>query len=207
MKTIKLLIISAAAVVMTSCGNNKTGNGEEADSVDVASVEAATANSELWTEEAVEKQVREMFDAVNEQFQSGNGIDCGALDRQYCTKYYLSCVDRIYQYDEENGVGDMYFMGDECWHWCFDIMPPFVVENVKVDLLSGDQAQAQVRLVSGGVGKAADDEDEYTSGTTMILWLEDGQWKVNNWLDPEVYADNGYLGMMEDYIRENNIPE
>ena len=45
MKTIKLLIISAAAVVMTSCGNNKTGNGEEADSVDVASVEAATANS------------------------------------------------------------------------------------------------------------------------------------------------------------------
>jgi hypothetical protein len=203
MKRINYLIIAALLVALTSCGsNNKTGNGEEADSVDVAGVEAS-ANDELWTEEAVEQQVRDMFDALNEQCD-GEGIDIGALDRQFCTSYFLSLQDRIRKYDE-NAVGDMCFMGDEGWHWVFDIVPPFLVENVNVDLLSDDQAQAQVRLVSTGVGKAADDEDEYTAGTTMILWLEDGVWKVNNWLDPEVYGDNGYLGMMEDYIRENNV--
>ena len=203
----KYFAIAAAAVVMASCGSNsKSGTGEEADSVEVARVEAAAANSELWSEEVVEKQVREMFSVLNDQYEKDGYTDCSALDIQYCTKYYLSLVSRIREYDID-AVGDMRFMGDEGWHWSFGIVPPYTVENVKVDLLSGDQAQAQVRLVSAGVGKAADDEDEYTAGTTMILWLEDGQWKINNWLDPEVYADNGYLGMMEDYIRENNIPE
>ncbi len=203
----KYFAIAAAAVVMASCGSNsKSRTGEEADSVEVARVEAAAANSELWSEEVVEKQVREMFSVLNDRYEKDGYTDCSALDIQYCTKYYLSLVSRIREYDID-AVGDMRFMGDEGWHWSFGIVPPYTVENVKVDLLSGDQAQAQVRLVSAGVGKAADDEDEYTAGTTMILWLEDGQWKINNWLDPEVYADNGYLGMMEDYIRENNIPE
>jgi len=207
MKRIYYFAIAASVVVMASCGNNnKTGNNEEVDSVEVASIEAAVANDEQWSEEAVEQQVRQMFDAVNEQIDNEGGLDCGALDRQFCSKYYLSCVDRIRAYDEENGSGDMYFMGDECWHWSFDLIP-YKVESVKVDLLSGDQAQAQVRFVCTGVGKAADDEDEYTGGTTMILCLEDGQWKVNNWLDPEVYDTDGYLGMMEAYIRENNVPE
>lgn len=207
MRKIIFFAIAAAAVVMASCGSNsKSGTGEEADSVEVARVEAAAANSELWSEEVVEKQVREMFSVLNDQYEKDGYTDCSALDIQYCTKYYLSLVSRIREYDID-AVGDMRFMGDEGWHWSFGIVPPYIVENVKVDLLSGDQAQAQVRLVSAGVGKAADDEDEYIAGTTMILWLEDGQWKINNWLDPEVYADNGYLGMMEDYMRENNIPE
>ena len=207
MRKIIFFAIAAAAVVMASCGSNsKSGTGEEADSVEVARVEAAAANSELWSEEVVEKQVREMFSVLNDQYEKDGYTDCSALDIQYCTKYYLSLVSRIREYDID-AVGDMRFMGDEGWHWSFGIVPPYIVENVKVDLLSGDQAQAQVRFVSAGVGKAADDEDEYTAGTTMILWLEDGQWKINNWLDPEVYSDNGYLGMMEDYIRENNIPE
>ena len=206
MKRIYYLAIAAAAVVLASCGsNNKTGNGEDADSIEVAEVEAS-ANNEQWTEEAVEQQVRNMFETLNTQFNNDDFINCSALDRMYCTDYYLSLVDRIRDFDVD-AEGDMCFMGDEGYHWTFGLVPPYQVENVNVDLLSGDQAQAQVRLISTGVGKAADDEDEYTAGTTMILWLEDGVWKVNNWLDPEVYGDNGYLGMMEDYIRENNVPE
>jgi hypothetical protein len=40
---------------------------------------------------------------------------------------------------------------------------------------------------------------------TLKLQLEDGTWKVSNWLDPEVYEEGGYVSMLEYYVSENGI--
>lgn len=201
MKKVLYGFAMATAIAMASCGNTTQQTNADSDST-VAT--QADADAQI-SKETIVSQVEKIYERLNEMNENGE-IDLRQLEQEFCTSYYLSLKERIAQYDE-NATGDMCFMGDEGYHWLLDLVLPFSVEQVSVDMLGQDQAQVQVRLISMGVGKAADDEDEYTAGTTMILCLENGQWKVNNWLDPEAYDEGGYLGMLETYIKENNVPD
>ena len=201
MKKVMYGFAMAAVVAMASCGNATQQTKVDSDST--VTVQADV--DEQVSKEAIVAQVEKIYERLNEMNENGE-LDLQQLEQEFCTSYYLSMKERIAQYDKD-AQGDMRFMGDEGYHWLLDLVPPFSVEQVTVDMLSQDQAQVQVRLISTGVGKVVDDEDEYTAGTTMILLLEDGEWKVNNWLDPEAYDEDGYLGMLETYVKENDIPK
>lgn len=201
MKKVMYGFAMSAVVAMASCGNATQQTKVDSDST--VTVQADV--DEQVSKEAIVAQVEKIYERLNEMNENGE-LDLQQLEQEFCTSYYLSMKERIAQYDKD-AQGDMCFMGDEGYHWLLDLVPPFSVEQVTVDMLSQDQAQVQVRLISTGVGKVVDDEDEYTAGTTMILLLEDGEWKVNNWLDPEAYDEDGYLGMLETYVKENDIPK
>ena len=55
------IAIVAVITTMVSCGS-KTAKGGDNDSTAVADSTVATASTELWTEEAVEAQIRKMYD-------------------------------------------------------------------------------------------------------------------------------------------------
>ena len=64
-KVLFSIAIVVVVVSMVSCGN-KTAKGGDSDSTAIADSAVASAPSELWTTEAVEAQVRKMYDRLND---------------------------------------------------------------------------------------------------------------------------------------------
>ena len=190
MKKVLYGFAMATAVALASCGNTTKPAVIENDSTEITEAEKPVS------EDAVFSQVSKMYERLNQMGESGE-IDLGKLEQEFCTKYYLDLKERIAQYDE-NATGDMRFMGDEGYHWLLGQALPLTIQDLNAQILSDNEAIAQIRFDGG-------DEDD-PCGITIKLQLEDGEWKVSNWLDPEAYDEGGYVGMLENYISENNIP-
>lgn len=195
MKKVFLSIAIVVAVAsMVSCGS-KTAQGGDSDSTAVADSAVATASEELWTVEAVEAQVRKMYDRLNDMDKNGI-INIHGLEDEFCTSYYLGLRDAIGKAME--GVkGDQVFFGDEeGYRFLAGMGTPLEIEIIKTDLLTGNMAQAQVRF------KGADEENGFMR---LELDLENGQWRVNNFDQPEAFGPGGYLKMMQDFAGEHGI--
>ena len=190
MKKVLYGFAMATAVALASCGNTTKPVLVENDSTEI------TEPEKLVSEDAVFFQVSKIYERLNLMGESGE-IDLGKLEQEFCTKYFLDLKGRIAQYDE-NATGDMRFMGDEGYHWLLGLALPLTIAEMNAQILSDNEALAQVRFDGC-------DEDE-PCGMTLKLQLEEGQWKVSNWLDPEAYDESGYVGMLENYISENDVP-
>lgn len=195
MKKVFLSIAIVVAVAsMVSCGS-KTAQGGDSDSTAVADSAVATASEELWTVEAVEAQVRKMYDRLNDMDKNGI-INIHGLEDEFCTSYYLGLRDAIGKAME--GVkGDQVFFGDEeGYRFLAGMGTPLEIEIIKTDLLTGNMAQAQVRF------KGADEENGFMR---LELDFENGQWRVKNFDQPEAFGPGGYLKIMEDFAGEHGI--
>ena len=192
-----LLSIAIVAVVatMVSCGN-KTAKGSDNDSTAVADSAVATATVELWSEEAVEAQIRKMYDRLNEMGRKGE-INIAKLEDEFCSGFYLNLRNAISKAIKGATGDDQMFFGDEEGYRFFAGMStPMEIESIKADLLTGDMAQAQVRF------KGADEENGFMR---LELDLENGAWRVKNFDQPEAFGSGGILKMMEDFAREHGI--
>ena len=206
MKKVFLSIaIVAVTATMVSCGN-KTAKGGDNDSTTVADSVVAdstvadstvtAAPADIWTEEAVEAQIRKMYDRLNEMDKNG-AINIVKLEDEFCSSYYLNLRNAIRK-AIENATGDdqMFFGDEEGYRFLAGMATPLEIEIIKVDLLTGDMAQAQVRF------KGADEENGFMR---LELDLEDGAWRVKNFDQPEAFGPGGVLKMMEDFAREHGI--
>ena len=192
-----LLSIAIVTVIttMVSCGN-KTAKGSDNDSTAVADSAVATATVELWSEEAVEAQIRKMYDRLNEMGKKGE-IDISALEDEFCSGFYLNLRNSIHKAIKGATGDDQMFFGDEEGYRFFAGMStPMEIESIKADLLTGDMAQAQVRF------KGADEENGFMR---LELDLENGAWRVKNFDQPEAFGPGGILKMMIDFALEHGI--
>ncbi len=189
MKKVLYGLAMVTAVATTSCGNTTKPLIVENDSTEI------TEPEKLVSEDAVFFQVSKIYERLNQMGES-EVIDLAQLEQEFCTSYFLNLKQRIARFDE-NPTGDMCFMGDEGYHWLVGQSLPLTIESLRTQILSDTEALAQIKFAS------ADEDDP--CGMTLKLQLEDGEWKVSNWLDPEVYDEGGYVAMMENYIMENNI--
>ena len=181
-KVLLSIAIVALIATMVSCGN-KTAQGGDNDSTAVADSavsmaaadSVATAPEELWTVEAVEAQVRKIYDRLNDMDKDG-----------------------IISKSLTDAMGDDHmFLGDEEGYRFFaGLGAPLEIETIKADLLTGDMAQAQVRF------KGADEENGFMR---LELEFENGQWRVKNFDQPEVFGPGGYLKIMQDFAGEHGI--
>ncbi|MBQ9230976.1 MAG: hypothetical protein IJ190_07310 [Prevotella sp.] len=209
----KALLSFAIAMVTTAlvaCGNKTKTAGADTDSLSnetTADSLAAQADdvedvapADLWTVEAVEYQVRQMYKWFNGQVKA-NAKELGTkMDDKYCTGYYLLLKQNIAAHDAD-ATGDMRFFGDETGcRWTANLSTPLTIERVKAELLTGNMARAEVKFV-----RKSDEQGE-KGVMTFELWMENGRWCVNNFIEPDIFSDNGYIGMMEEYARNNNIP-
>ena len=199
------IAIVAVVATMVSCGSKTAKGGDNdltaaADSTaaDSAVADSATTNApaELWTEEAVEAQIRKMYDRLNDMDKNGV-INIVTLEDEFCSSYYLNLRNAIRKAVEDATGDDQMFFGDEeGYRFLAGMATPLEIETVKVDLLTGDMAQAQVRF------KGADEENGFMR---LELDLENGAWRVKNFDQPEAFGPGGILKIMEEFVHEHGI--
>lgn len=194
--------LAVAALVLAACGNKTQPVGSGTDSVAADTVAAApvqpvaAAPADLWTKETVEAQVRKIYDRLGDMHKRGE-VSTKQLEDEFCSGYFLSLRDRIADYDRRHATGDMYFMGDEGYHWLADVGLPLKVASIAPELLPDNKARAQVKFEC---------DDDHKGFMVLELCMENGAWKVNNFMEPEAYGGEGYLGLMEAYARANGLP-
>ena len=204
-KVVFSIAIVAVVATMASCGSKTAKGGdndstavlsEQSDQVGVADSTVASAPEELWTVEAVETQVRKIYDRLNDMDKNGI-VNIRQLEDEFCTSYYL-CLRNAISKSLIDAMGDdLMFLGDEEGYRFFAGMgTPLEIETIKADLLTGDMAQAQVRF------KGADEENGFMR---LELDFENGQWRVKNFDQPEAFGPGGYLKIMQDFAGEHGI--
>ena len=182
----KLLIVLVGMLTIAACGN-KTNGGASVDSTLVDSLKTDSVVlglGDLWSVEAVEAQIRVCFDEVN-RMGEGDGINITRLDSMFCSKDFLDLQSQLYAKVRESLV---MFEGDEGHHWLPGIGTPMTIESIKAELLTGDQAEAVVWLKDPNGNKGH---------LEMNLYLEDGAWKIHNWIDADVYPFGALLNWMQ----------
>ena len=182
----KLLIAVVGVLTMAACGN-KTKGGEAIDSTLVDSLmtdSVVLGVTDLWTVDAVEAQIRLCFDEVNKMAEA-DGIYINRLDSMFCSKDFLELQDQLFAKVRE---GQLMFDGDEGHHWTAGVGSPVTVDSIKSELLTGDQAQAEVWLK---------DKRGNKGHLEMNLYLEDDAWKIHNWIDADVYPFGSLFTWMQ----------
>lgn len=194
-KVVLPIAIVAVIATMVSCGS-KTAKGGDNDSTEVVDSAVTTSTADLWTEEAVEAQIRKMYDRLNDMDKNGV-ININTLEDEFCSGSYLNLRNAIHKALKDATGDDRMFFGDEeGYRFLAGMSTPLEIENIKVDLLTGDMAQAQVRF------KSADEENGFMR---LELDLENGAWRVKNFDQPEVFGPGGILKMMVDFALEHGI--
>ena len=199
----KQLILNFAILVaigtMAACGSKTAKGGDNDSTAQADSAVQTAAQTDLWTEEAVEAQIRKIYDRINEMNKQGS-VDISQLEDEFCSSYFLDLRNAIAKHDEQ-AKGDMRFMGDEGYHWLLGLKLPMKIDKINCELLTEDQAGANVFFE----GREEEDDRATNGYIHLLLWLEDGQWRINNFEEPEIYGPSGYLGKLEEYVRENDI--
>ena len=188
----KLLIAVVGVLTMAACGN-KTKGGEAIDSTLVYSLmtdSVVLGVTDLWTVDAVEAQIRLCFDEVNKMAEA-DGVYINRLDSMFCSKDFLELQEQLLSKVRESQV---MFDGDEGHHWLPGIGSPVTVDSIKSELLTGDQAQAEVWLK---------DKRGNKGHLEMNLYLEDGAWKIHNWVDTDVYPFGSLFTWMQNVLDGN----
>ena len=132
--------------------------------------------------------IRACFAEVN-QMAADDGIDITLLDLKYCSEDFLELKEKLYKKVRES-KGQLMFDGDDGYHWVPNIGTPMTIDSVKSELLTGDQAQAEVWLKDKRGNKGY---------LEMTLYLENGAWKVHNWIDTDVYPFGALFNWMQNF--------
>ena len=196
MKKLGFLTSVLTILLMASCSNKTRSEDITADSTQVDSAMVADDDSyDIWTVEAVDAQIRACFDEVNKK-ATDYPIDIIGLDRMFCSKDFLELEEQLYKEKKENKV---MFEDDNGFHWLADIASPSTLDSINVELLAGNQAQAKAWL-----------NDEYgrKGYLEMILYLEDGAWKIHDWINDDIYPSGTLYKWMQNLLdddKETNL--
>ena len=151
------------------------------------------APDDLWTEEAVADMLRRCYADVSTMFTpqpEGKELNID-LDAVYCTKHWNKVLHQVYELDgRQKRAEDCFFLEDGHWNcWLSGAVSP---EHIKVNLLTGNMAEATFQLTHG---------EEWIS-MRVALDFEDGAWRIDDWLQ---IGDTGQsmLQDMEDYLNRN----
>ncbi|MBO4673964.1 MAG: hypothetical protein J5616_06415 [Bacteroidaceae bacterium] len=210
MKKKTMLIVAASLMLTTSCTfSGKTEITENVDSVEanalVDTPEARTADepqmqadgvdvapADQWTEDAVAQQLKKIYAEVSKVYApSKDGMENNTdLDAMFCTKDFNEVQCQVRAINAKKSSGKRFERDDIRWTYGMDV--PVTPKNIKVDLLTGNTAEATFELSSG----------EQWMYTKLTLDWEDGQWKIRSW---NVVGDDNsdLLDEMYKYVSAN----
>ena len=204
-----MMFIAIAALSFTSCGN-KTNNDTDAENTDSVAANALTdtptasddpamvadgvdvAPEDQWTEEAVSQQIKKIYAEVSKAYApSKDGLENNTdLDGMFCTKDFNELQRQIRIINSKKTSNRRFEREDLRWTYGMEV--PVTPRNIKVELVTGNIAEASFELSSG----------EQWMYTKLILDWEDNQWKIRSW--NEVGDDNSDLfDEMSEYVKEN----
>ena len=191
----QIMVILAVAALVVACGSNQAGDAaagadvSPVDSVVMARMEKKAEKPvrqgpKLLSVEAVEGQLRSCYAEVNKMAAAGV-IDVNKLDRKYCSTDFLELKDGL---GKKVQKGEVAFDGDEGHHWTAGIATPLTVDSVSVLLVTAEQAQAELWLTGNDGGRGY---------LEMTLYLENGMWRIHDWIDDNVYPFGALFNWMQ----------
>ncbi len=193
----KLFCIFAAILPLMLTDNSLSGTkhvNSFSDGIDGmfsgATAHAATA-ADQWTEEAVVARVREIYQRVKEEFTK-DVVRLAILDSLFCAKDYKELYQKVRKIEKGKFFDKLCFI--EYRPWDLGLVTPIKVTNIRPKLLTGDMAEVFFDLA----------ETNGTATTTVgwVLYLEDGVWKVHDFLSaPGDY--NGMWDRMSNYVEKH----
>ena len=206
MKKIYLIIITAVTVgMMASCGSKNTSEKnadeeateliDEDDDDDEAADELAdgvdAAPEEDWTEEAVAEQIRKIYAGVNAAFaKQDNGSEANTdLFGKYCSEHWNEVMAQVRAKNNKLSDPSERRFENERMIWNYWGEGQVEPKDIHVLLTTGDMAEATLTLAHG---------DEWMH-TKLWLFYEDGQWRINDWLEVGDSSE-GLLGEMEKFV-------
>ena len=207
----KLTFIIIAALGLTACGNKTNGNSDSNDSTAIDSTMTKTASlatsdadelvadgvdvapADQWTEEAVAQQIKTIYAEVSKTYApSKDGMENNTdLDAMFCTQGFNDVQRQVRAINAKKTSGKRFEREDIRWTYGMDV--PVTPQNIKVELMTGNIAEATFELHSG----------EQWMYTKLTLDWEGNQWKIRSW--NEVGDDNNdLLDEMHKYVEENS---
>ncbi len=188
--TIKLSIVEQTNIQLIK-SEEATRPDDPEDDVQPEGV--VVAPEEDWTEEAVANQVRKYFDAVNATFAEGSDLNPFDLDKNYYSAHWNEVYDAVnVKEGQVETVEQRFFIDDN--HWTAGMDTPLEVRDIRVELLTGDMAEAVFTLVA----------KEHGLSRKVILSLdyERGMWRISDWLEKSHDPSGSLLVRMENYINK-----
>ena len=188
--TIKLSIIEQTNIQLIK-SEEATRPDDPEDDVQPEGV--VVAPEEDWTEEAVANQVRKYFDAVNATFAEGSDLNPFDLDKNYYSAHWNEVYDAVnVKEGQVETVEQRFFIDDN--HWTAGMDTPLEARDIRVELLTGDMAEAVFTLVA----------KEHGLSRKVILSLdyERGMWRISDWLEKSHDPSGSLLVRMENYINK-----
>ena len=166
-----------------------TRNERLADEVQPDGVVTAPDND--WTEEAVVNQIQSYFQAVNKTFAEGSSLNPFDLDKKFYSAYWNEIYDAVNEKESNVTTAEQRFFIDDM-HWTAGMEPPVEAKGIKVELLTGDSAEAIFTLV----------DKRHDSRQKVILSLdyERGAWRISNWFQKSHDPSGSILVRMEKYV-------
>lgn len=209
MKKMTFIVMTASMMLITSCnlGNKPDADAENTDSLS-ANTDTPTASDDpamvadgvnvapedQWTEEAVTRQLKKIYAEVSKTYaSSGEGMENNTdLDGMFCTKDFNELQRQIRVINAKKKADDRRFENEQI-RWTYGMDVPVTPQNIKVELLTGNMAEATFELHSG----------EQWMYTKLTFDWEDNQWKIRSW--SEVGDDNNDLfDEMSKYVEANS---
>lgn len=197
----KLFVFAVAALsvcVMASCGK-KDSSKESAEKADTENVEGESEEESdeegdaPKTKEGVIALLQQAYDDANLVSQPQDDMEPNLdLFAMYCSKSFNEKINKIREIDADKEWGEKYYLiKDELGAFIYWEGSTVTMKDIDVTL-DGDTADASYNLTNG--------EDELFTDVELVY--EDGQWRINNWLQTGQFA----LDMQENmdwYIQEN----
>lgn len=186
-----MLRIPVNSPAAESVDSQRTAAAIEGQSDDVQADGVTAAPESDWTEEAVESQVLKYFDAVNKTFAEGSEKNPFDLDRNFNSAYWNEIYSAVNEKESNvRSVEERFFVDDN--HWTAGMETPLEVKDIKVELLTGDMAEAEFTLLDKRHGQR--------QKAILSLDYERGQWRISNWLGENHDISSSILVRMEKYV-------
>jgi len=185
--------IQLDAVEMTNLQLIKSEEAERTENLggEVQPEGVVTAPENDWTEEAVARQIRKYFDAVNKTFAEGSNLSPFDLDKEFYSAHWNEVYDAVNEKEGKvSSVEERFFVDD--YHWTAGMEAPVEPKDIKVELLTGDMAEAVFTLVDKIHG--------HSQKAILSLDYERGAWRISNWLEQSHNPSESILVLMEKYI-------
>ena len=186
----KKFLFSAAVLMIAACGSKTGNNANGADSTVQNTIPSTETEADL--QKAIETQLQTIYGKLHEMDASGHGINVNELDQQFCSEEFLKLQKEVYK-KSENATSCEEAFSDEGWRWFPDISAAQTVDSVSVELIGQDRAEAKFRLT---------DKRGFKAHQHLVMLLENGQWKIHNWIDPEAFPEGNYLDWMKLFLNK-----
>jgi len=203
----KFTLIMMAALGLAACGNKTdNSNADSTDSTTIESVKLVTDSSDQeadgvdvapadqWTEEAVAQQIQKIYAEVSRVYapKAGGTEDNTDLDAMFCVQEFNEIQRQVRVINAKKNADDRRFENEQM-RWTYGMDLPVTPQNIKVELMTGNIAEATFELHSG----------EQWMYTKLTLDWEDNQWKIRSW--NEVGDDNNdLLDAMTNFVQANS---